>query len=174
MEHSEGADFAPALTRISKPRSPRAQNSPLDGQKRAHRGSAETNEVFRIREVDLSLNKRQTYLRLLGCRRSVTRRPPRNDISDIDCLSIQSDRAEHSIQQLACSSDEWAPDSIFFSSRGLPDEHDPRARDAVGEYKLRGGPAQRTAVEIRHCDPQRLQIPRRPRERPSRGFESVG
>ena len=167
MEHCEGADFAPVWAWISEPRAARTQNARLDRQKRAHRGSAETNEVFRSGEVDLSLNKRQTYLCLLGRRRSVARRAPRNDIGDIDRLSIQSDRAEHAIEQLACSSDEWAPDSIFLSSRSLPDEHDARAGDAVREDKLSCRPAQRTAVEIGHRGLQRLQICRRFRKRAS-------
>src|SRR5579872_5705551 len=123
MEHCEGTDFAAFLTRISKPRAPRAQNPRLDRQKRANRGSAETNQIFRIGEVDLSLNKRQTCLRLLGRRRSVARRPPRNDISDIDRLSIQSDHAEHAIEQLPCSSDKWTAAPTFLSSWGFPDEH---------------------------------------------------
>ena len=167
MEHCEGADFAPVWARIGEPRAARAQNSRLDRQKRAHRGSTETNQVFWIGEVDLSLDKRQTDLRLLRRGRSVARRAPRNNIGDVDRLPIQSDRAEHAIQQLACPSDEWAPDSIFLSARSLSDEHDSRAGDAVREDKLSRRPAQRTAVEIVHCGPQRLQIPRRRRERAS-------
>ena len=75
--------------------------------------------------MDLPLNERQTDLRLLGRRGSIARRPPRNDIGDVDLLSIQSDCVQHSIQQLPRSSDEWAPDSIFIPSRGLADKHDP-------------------------------------------------
>jgi len=170
MEHCEGADFAPVWAPISEPRATHAQNSGLDGQKRAHRRCAEANEIFWIGQVDLSLNKRQTYLRLLRRRGSVARRPPRNDIGNVDRLSIQSDRAKHAIKQLSCSSDEWAPGSILLSAWGLSDEHDPRAGDAVREYELRGGPAQRAAVEIRHCGLQRLQISRRFGERASRSL----
>jgi hypothetical protein len=36
-------------------------------------------------------------------------------------MSIQSNRAQHAIQQLTRSSNEWAPDSIFTLSWGLAD-----------------------------------------------------
>ena len=75
--------------------------------------------------MDLLLNERETYLRLLKRRGSVAWRPPRNYIRDVDLLSIQSDRAQHAIEQLPRSPNEWAPDSIFALPRGLADKHYP-------------------------------------------------
>ena len=100
--------------------------------------------------MDLPLNERQTRLRLLGRRGSIARRSPRNDIGDVDLLPIESDRVEHTIQQLPRSSDKWAPDSIFIPSGSLADKHDSRAWDAIREHQLRRGPFQRAAVEMHH------------------------
>ena len=125
MQHCEGAGFAAALSPINEPRASGAQNPSLDAQKRANRGCPKTNQVFRIGEVDLSLNKRQTRLGLLRRRSPVARRPPRNDIGDIDLLPIESDCVQHAVQQLPRSSDKRAPDSIFVPSRSLADKHDP-------------------------------------------------
>ena len=130
--------------------------------------------------MDLPLNERQTYLRFLRRRGSIARRPPRNDIGDVDILPIESDRVQHPIQQLPRSSDERAPNSIFIPSRSLADKHDPRTRDAIREHQLRGGPLQRATLEIRHCGAQRFQIgapPPRARELnfpPHRETESPG
>ena len=59
-----------------------------DAQYCANRRRAKTNQIFRIGEVDLSLNERQTHLRLLRRRGSVAWRAPGNDIGDVDLLSI--------------------------------------------------------------------------------------
>src|SRR6478736_6265567 len=124
MQHSERPDLATAWVRISEPGASRTHN-PLGPQHRAACRAAETNQVFRIGKLDLSLKERQTYLSLLRRWGSIPRRPPRNDIRDIDLLSIQSDCAQHAIKQLPRSSDKWAPDSIFIPSRRFPHEHDP-------------------------------------------------
>jgi hypothetical protein len=125
MEHGKRVDLSAGLTRIGKPRAPHTHNPSLDAQYRPTRRRAKTNQEFRIGQVDLSLNERQTYLRLLKRRRTVARRPPWDDIRDVDLVSVQSNRVQHAIQQLPRSSNEWAPDSIFTLSRGLADKHDP-------------------------------------------------
>ena len=117
--------------------------------------------------MDLPLNERQTCLRLLGRRGSVARRSPRNDIGDVDLLPIESDRLQHTIQQLPRSSDKWVPNSIFIPSRRLADKHDPRARDAIREHQLRGCPLQGATIEVRHHGLQRFQIGRCFRKRAS-------
>jgi hypothetical protein len=93
----------------------------VDAQKRASSGSPEANQVFRVGEVNLTLNERQTDLGFLKGRGPVAWRPPWYDICDVDLLSIQSNRAQHAIQQLPRSSNEWAPDSIFAIPRRLAD-----------------------------------------------------
>jgi hypothetical protein len=110
--------------------------------------------------LDLSLKERQTYLSLLRRWGSIPRRPPRNDIRDIDLLSIQSDCAQHAIKQLPRPSDKWASDSIFIASRRFPHEHDPRTWNTVRKYKLGCRPLQRAAVEIRQYGSQRFEIHR--------------
>ena len=174
MEHGERRYLASNLARINEPRAPGAHNPALDAQYRARRGPAKANQVFRIGKLDLSLNEGQTYLGLLGRRGSVARRPPWNDIRDVDLLSIESDCVQHAIQQLPRSSDEWTPDAIFLLPRGLADEHDPGARDAVRERKLRGGPLERAAIEFRQDGSQRFQIGRGLRQRASRSLRGVG
>jgi hypothetical protein len=93
----------------------------MDAQERASCGSPETNQVFRVGKVNLTLNERQTDLRFLKGRGPVAWRPPWYDIRDVDLLSIESNRAQHAIQQLPRSSNEWAPDSIFALPRRLAD-----------------------------------------------------
>src|ERR1700722_14343836 len=107
--------------RIGDPRAPSTHNPSLDAQERACCGSPEANHVFGVGEVNLALNERQTNLCLLKGRGPVARRPPWNDIRDIDFLSIQSNFAQHAIQQLSRSSNERAPDSVFALPRCLAD-----------------------------------------------------
>jgi hypothetical protein len=97
----------------------------VDAQERASCRSPEANQVFRVSEINLPLNEGQTDLRLLKGRGSVAWRTPWYDIRDVDLLSIQSNRAQHAIQQLPRSSNERTPDSIFTLPRGLADQHDP-------------------------------------------------
>jgi hypothetical protein len=174
MQHGERLDRAAALVRIVKPCAPCPHNPSLDAQQRANCRCPEANQELRIGKVDLPLNERQTCLRLLGRRGSIARRPPRNDISDVDLLSIETDCAQHAIKQLPRSSDKWAPDSIFLPSRCLANKHDPCARNAIREYQLRGGPLQRAPIEISHNRPQRLQIRRSFGERANRTFCGIG
>jgi hypothetical protein len=121
VEHRERLDISAGLTWIGEPRAPRTRNPSADAQDCASCGSTEANQVFRVGELNLPLNERQTDLRLLKGRGSVARRPPWYDIGDVDVLSIQSNRAQHAIQQLPRSSNEWAPDSIFTLPWGLAD-----------------------------------------------------
>jgi hypothetical protein len=88
MEHSQRPDVAPGWAGISEPTATCAHNSALDAQYCASRRGAKTNKVFGIRQVDLSLNKRATYLRLLKRRGSVAWWPPRHYVRDVNLLSI--------------------------------------------------------------------------------------
>jgi hypothetical protein len=121
VEHGERLDISAGLTRIEEPRAPRTHNPFVDAQERASCGSSEANQVFRVGKVNLTLNEGQTDLRFLKGRGPVAWRPPWYDIRDVDLLSIESNRAQHAIQQLPRSSNEWAPDSIFTLPRGLAD-----------------------------------------------------
>ena len=91
-----------------------------------------------------------------------------------DLPSIEPDGVQHAIQQLPGSPHEWPANSIFVPSRGLADEHDRGARDAIREHELGCGPLQRAAVEIRHKRPQRFQIGRRRGQGASRNLGSFG
>jgi hypothetical protein len=97
MEHGKGPDLAAGLTWISKPRAPCAQNPSLYTHEHASRGSPEANQAFRVGELNLSLDERQADLGFLRGRGPVARRPPRDDICDVDLPPIQSNRAQHAI-----------------------------------------------------------------------------
>src|ERR1700722_7318900 len=107
MQHSERLDLAADLVPVVKPRAPCPHNPSLGTQQRANRRCPEANQEFRIGKVNLPLNERQTYLRLLGRGGSIARRPPRNDIGDVDLFSIETDCAQHAIKQSPRSSDKW-------------------------------------------------------------------
>ena len=160
MKHRQRRDRAAVLARVSEPRAAHAHDSSLDAQKGLSRGAAETDQELRVGELDLSRDERQAGLGLLQRRRSIARRPPGNDIGDINLPSIESDGVQHAIQQLPGSPDEWAANSIFVPSWGLADKHDRGAWIAIREHELGCGPLQCAAVEIRHERLERLQIGR--------------
>src|SRR6185437_5345882 len=88
MEHGKRPDLSAGLTLIGKPRAPRTHNPSLDAQKRASCGAPKANQEFRIGEVNLALNERQTYLCFLESRRPVAWGSPRNHVRDVHILSI--------------------------------------------------------------------------------------
>ena len=124
MEHGKRPDFAAGLKWIGEPRAPCAHNPSLHTQEHASRGSPEADQVFRVGELNLPLDERQADLGFLRGRGPVAWRPPRDDIGDVDFLPIQSNRAEHAIQQFARSSNERKPASIFAFPRSLAHKHD--------------------------------------------------
>ena len=125
MEHGERPDLVAGSPGIIEPRAPRTHNAALNAQHCATCRPAEANQELRIGEIDLLLNKGQADLGLLRCRGSIARRPPRNDIGDVHLFSIQSDRAQHAIQQLPCSTDERPTYSIFILPRSFTYKHNP-------------------------------------------------
>src|SRR5271170_6516766 len=105
MEHRQRAQRPPIAAMIRKPGSTRAGNSFPDTQQSLGGRRAQTNEDLGGGELDLSLDERQTGLRLLKGWGSIARRAPRNDIGDIDLATVESDRLQHAIEQLSGASD---------------------------------------------------------------------
>jgi hypothetical protein len=95
---------------------------------------------------------------------------PEQDIGDIGVhRSIEPDRGQHPVEQLAGGADEGPADPILLGPRCLADEHDPGPGDAVGENSVGRRPPQRATVETGNGQAQLVQRAGRHRRRAGSG-----
>src|SRR5271165_132912 len=147
MQHWDCSNRVPILADICEPSSSRAHDTFAKPQKGLGGGGSETYQNFGAGKFNLSSDKWQASLDLLGGRSSIARRTPRDDIGDVYTIPVKSDGAQHSIKQLSRAPDKGSADAFFLASRRLPNQHHPRPRDAVRKHELRGCFLQSAAVK---------------------------
>src|SRR5581483_3998772 len=147
MERRHSTDRARTGVVVHPP-SPRSHDAFLGAEDPLARGIAETDQNVRIYELNLSADEWQADLRLLRRGRAVARRPPRNDIGDVDVCVVEADRSQHQVEQFSGSADEGLACEILVAAGRLTDQHDPGLRIAAREYELRRRRLQGAAIEL--------------------------
>ena len=146
MERRHHADFAkPGV--VAPPPAAELQNAFARLQELLCRGAAEDDEEIRVDERDLPLDEGTADLRLLRRRRAVAGRPPGDDVGDVGARSVEPDRGDHAVEELAGAADEGEALQVLLDPRRFADEHHPRLRVAVGEDEVRCGEAEIAAFE---------------------------
>ena len=113
------------------------------------RPADQQDEVWR-NQLHLPLQEGPATFRLLQCRRSVARRPPVDDVGDMDIIFREADRGQHTIEKLACASDERHACQILVTPGGLADNHQAGRGRAAIKAGVLGGCAQSAPFELRN------------------------
>src|SRR5262249_18089226 len=125
MESRHGANFALAGVE-TEPASARLGDAVLYAEQRLCRRSAEANQDVGIGGLDLTLDKRQTDLRLLRSWCAIARGPPRYDVRDVNRRSVQAQRRQHAVKQFTGAADERQALDILVASGRFAHKHQAR------------------------------------------------
>src|SRR5437868_15411614 len=85
---------------------------------------------------------------------AVLRRTPIEHVRDVDLFSIEPDRGEHEIQELARAADEGNSLLVLVSAGRLSDQHDPAQRRSVGKDRIGGVTLELATLEIMKRAPE--------------------
>src|SRR5215470_1424423 len=93
------------------------------------RGPAHGHEDRRGYQLDMPDDEGQAGGDLVGRRVAIARRPPEDDVRDVEAAGPREPYpGEHPIQQLTADADEGLAHAIFVRAGRLADEHDPSGR----------------------------------------------
>src|SRR3990172_9986259 len=102
MQRGERGDIS-AASSIVQPFASEPHNPFADSKHALCRRTAEQHKHLRRHEFDLPREKRCASLDFFRCWRAVPRWPPIDDISNVDAALVQSDRGQHTVEQLPCA-----------------------------------------------------------------------
>src|SRR6185437_2489485 len=85
--------------------------------------SANGNEDLWRDEFDLPFEERPAGESFLRRRRTVSRRPPIDDIGDVNVRLTKADCCKHLVEQLSCAPDERFACEILVAAGRFPDDH---------------------------------------------------
>jgi electron-transferring-flavoprotein dehydrogenase len=142
-------------------------------QQRAGRRAAAQHQDLGADERDMAQDEGQAGSDLGRGRRAISRRPPVDDVGDQHTLTVEADRRQHAVEELAGAADEGAADPVLVGARGLADDHDRRGGVAVGKDRVGRRAPERAAVEIGdQCLERRHRL--RTCGKPTRRLRSLG
>ena len=100
----------------------------LAGEKLGHREPTESNDHLRSNRRDLPLEEMIARGHFVRLRIAIVGRPAFHDIGNEHARTVQADRREQLLKELARGANEWSSLAIFVVPWSLPDEHDLRRR----------------------------------------------